>query len=93
MRSRFSALSGGTAVATGVRSAGGRVFYQVRPVGADNFKLAVRQGVAGAERVLIDPTTMKSDGKPRLPSGSLYVSASSGRPGAAAGFSVATRKT
>jgi prolyl oligopeptidase len=61
LKRRIAALSGGTAVATGVRSAGGRVFYQVRPVGADNFKLAVRQGVGGTERILIDPTTMKSD--------------------------------
>ena len=61
LKKRVAALSGGTAVATGARSAGGHVFYQVRPVGADNFKLAVRQGVAGAERILIDPTAMKSD--------------------------------
>jgi prolyl oligopeptidase len=61
LKQRIAALSGGTAVAYGVQSAGGRVFYQVRPAGADNFKLAVRQGLAGAERVLIDPTTMKSD--------------------------------
>jgi prolyl oligopeptidase len=59
---RVAALSGGTAVAYGVQSAGGRVFYQVRPAGADNFKLAVRQGLGGAERVLIDPTTMKGEG-------------------------------
>jgi prolyl oligopeptidase len=64
LKQRIAELSGGTAVAYGVQSAGGRVFYQVRPAGADNFKLAVRQGLGGAERVLIDPTTMKSnDGK------------------------------
>jgi hypothetical protein len=39
-------LSGGNAVVYGVRSAGGQLFYQVRPAGADNFKLAVRTGVA-----------------------------------------------
>jgi prolyl oligopeptidase len=59
---RITALSGGTAVAYGAQSAGGRVFYQVRPAGADNFKLAMRQGSGGAERILIDPTTMKGDG-------------------------------
>jgi prolyl oligopeptidase len=62
LKQRIAELSGGTPVAYGVQSAGGRVFYQVRPAGADNFKLAVRQGLAGAERILIDPTTMKGDG-------------------------------
>jgi prolyl oligopeptidase len=62
LKQRISALSGGTAIAYKVQSAGGRIFYEVRPVGADNFKLAVRQGQDGAERILIDPTTMKGDG-------------------------------
>lgn len=61
LKRRVAELSGGTAVAYGVQSAGGNLFYQVRPAGADNFKLAVRQGAAGAERILIDPTAMKSD--------------------------------
>jgi hypothetical protein len=59
---RVSELSAGAAVASNVQSAGGQVFYQVRPAGADSFKLAVRQGADGAERILIDPTTMKGDG-------------------------------
>jgi prolyl oligopeptidase len=58
---RVSALSAGTAIAYGVQSAGGNIYYQVRPAGADNFKLAVRKGMGGDERILIDPTTMKSD--------------------------------
>jgi prolyl oligopeptidase len=58
---RIAALSGGTPLAYGVQSAGGRVFYQVRPAGADNYMLAVRQGLGGPERILIDPTTMKGD--------------------------------
>ncbi len=62
LRQRIAALSGGTAIAYGVQSAGGRVFYQVRPAGADNFKLAVRQGLGGPERILIDPTPMKGEG-------------------------------
>jgi prolyl oligopeptidase len=62
LRQRIAALSGGTAVAYGVQKAGERVFYQVRPAGADNFKLAVRQGAGGAERILVDPTTMKGEG-------------------------------
>lgn len=62
LKRRIGELSGGTAVAYGVQKAGERLFYQVRPAGADNFKLAVRQGAGGAERVLIDPTTMKGEG-------------------------------
>jgi prolyl oligopeptidase len=62
LKQRVAALSGGTAVAFGVQKGGERIFYQVRPAGADNFKLAVRQGAGGAERILIDPTTMKGDG-------------------------------
>jgi prolyl oligopeptidase len=61
LKQRISELSGGTPVAFGVQSAGGNVFYQVRPAGADNFKLAVRQGASGDERILIDPTVMKGD--------------------------------
>jgi prolyl oligopeptidase len=62
LKQRIAALSGGTAIAYKVQSAGGRIFYEVRPAGADNFKLAVRQGQHGSERILIDPTTLKGDG-------------------------------
>ena len=33
LKARIAALSGGTPIAFGVQSAGGRVFYQVRPAG------------------------------------------------------------
>ncbi|MFY7857201.1 MAG: S9 family peptidase, partial [Rubrivivax sp.] len=62
LKARISALSGGTAVAYGVQRCGDKLFYQVRPAGADNFKLAVRQGASGAEKILLDPTTMKGEG-------------------------------
>lgn len=62
LKRRIGELSGGTPVAYGVQKAGERLFYQVRPAGADNFKLAVRPGAGGAERILIDPTTMKGEG-------------------------------
>jgi prolyl oligopeptidase len=62
LQARIAALSGGLPIAYGARSAGGQVFYQVRPAGAANFMLAVRAGQAGTERILIDPTTMKGDG-------------------------------
>ena len=60
---RIAALSGDTTVTAAVQSGGGRVFYQKRPSGADNFKLFVRQGLGGAERLLVDPTTIKIDGR------------------------------
>jgi len=62
LKRRIGELSGGTPIAYGVQKAGERLFYQVRPAGADNFKLAVRPGAGGAERILIDPTTMKGEG-------------------------------
>lgn len=62
LRQRVGELSGGAAVAHGVQAAGGRVFYETRPLGADNFKLAYREGAEGTEQLLIDPTTMRGDG-------------------------------
>ncbi len=53
---RIQALSGDTAVTSTVQRAGSKLFYQQRPVGADNFKLFVREG--GADRVLVDPTRL-----------------------------------
>jgi prolyl oligopeptidase len=55
---RISALSGDAAATMRVASAGKWLFYQQRPVGADNFKLFVR-GPDQADRVLIDPTAIK----------------------------------
>jgi prolyl oligopeptidase len=62
LKARIGELSGGTAIVYGVQSAGGRVFYQVRPAGAANFLLAVRDGAGAAERILLDPTTMRGEG-------------------------------
>ncbi len=53
---RISQLSGDAALTTGIQRAGGRLFYQQRPAGADNYKLFVREG--GKDRVLIDPTAL-----------------------------------
>ncbi len=38
-----------------VQVGGARIFTQVRPAGADTFKLFVRDGLHGADRLLIDP--------------------------------------
>jgi prolyl oligopeptidase len=52
---RIEALSGDSVTTTKVERAGGLTFFQQRPLGADNFKLFVRDE-KGADRVLIDPT-------------------------------------
>jgi prolyl oligopeptidase len=55
---RIEQLSGDTAVTRRVEREGGRLFFEQRPVGADNFKLFVQEG--GVQRVLIDPTKLTS---------------------------------
>jgi prolyl oligopeptidase len=57
---RIEQLSGEAAATTRVQRAGGLTFIQQRPLGADNFKLFVRQGLSGPDRVLVDPTAMSS---------------------------------
>jgi len=51
---RIGQLSGDTALTRRVQRAGGKLFFEQRPAGADNFKLFVRE--ASSTRVLIDPT-------------------------------------
>jgi prolyl oligopeptidase len=51
---RIRALSGDIAVPGQVAVAGGRVFFQQRPAGSNNYLLFVQE--AGKARVLIDPT-------------------------------------
>jgi len=47
------------------RSAGGRYFYQRRGARDDQFKLYVRDGLGGAERLLFDPDRLRrATGKP-----------------------------
>ncbi len=57
---RIAQLSGEAVATTRLQRAGGLTFIQQRPLGADNFKLFVRQGIDGTSRVLIDPTAMSS---------------------------------
>jgi prolyl oligopeptidase len=60
MFERVSQLSAGVPIAYAPRTAdNGRLFYQMRPTGANQFKLYMREGVAGAERLLIDPSTLR----------------------------------
>src|SRR5450432_254840 len=57
---RIEQLSGEAAATSRVQRAGGLTFIQQRPLGADNFKLFVREGANGPDRVLVDPTAMSS---------------------------------
>lgn len=55
---RIEQLSGDAAATRLAVRAGGTLFFEQRPVGADNFMLFVREN--GSDRVLIDPTRLSS---------------------------------
>lgn len=57
---RIQQLSGDLALTSRVQSAGGKVFFQQRPAGADNYKLFVKEDAS--IRVLIDPTALSKGG-------------------------------
>lgn len=57
---RIQQLSGEVAAIGEVQRAGGKLFYEQRPVRSDNFQLFVREG--GKDRVLIDPTAISAAG-------------------------------
>lgn len=59
---RVSELTGEMAATRGLAIAGPWVFIYERPVGANSYRLVVREGMAGKDRVLIDPNTEKQDG-------------------------------
>jgi prolyl oligopeptidase len=61
---RIQALDNAGAVVSLLQVWGGRYFYFKTEPGSDNRKLCVRDGVKGAERVLVDPEKMTTaDGK------------------------------
>ncbi len=55
---RIQQLSGDAALTRRVARAGGRLFFEQRPAGADNYRLFVEEH--GLRRVLIDPTALSS---------------------------------
>ena len=57
---RITELSGDTVSTGRIQRAGGMTFIQQRPKGADNGKLFVREGLTGANRVLVDPTLLST---------------------------------
>lgn len=54
---RIQSLSGDLALTSAVQRAGGKLFFQQRPAGADNYKLFVLDG-SGKARVLVDPVKL-----------------------------------
>src|ERR1022692_3097046 len=53
---RIRQLSADTVLTSHIQRAGGLMFFQQRPLGADNYKLFVRQN--GRDRLLVDPTAL-----------------------------------
>ncbi|HEY1749759.1 MAG TPA: prolyl oligopeptidase family serine peptidase [Caulobacteraceae bacterium] len=58
LAAKIGALSGKVAAVNGVQPAGGLIFVEMRPVGANTFKLYVREGAHGAPRMLFDPDAL-----------------------------------
>jgi prolyl oligopeptidase len=59
---RIGALTGKLAAVAAVQPAGGMIFSEIRPIGANTFKLYVRDGVHGPDRLLYDPDTEAAAG-------------------------------
>ena len=55
---RIQQLSGDVVLTRRVQRAGGRLFIEQRPAGADNYRLFVEE--RGVRRVLVDPTALSS---------------------------------
>jgi prolyl oligopeptidase len=55
LQQRIAAHTGGGVAVSGVQVAGGRIFYLKRSPAENTFKLYVRDGASGPERLLIDP--------------------------------------
>src|ERR1700722_20355380 len=53
---RIQQLSGDAVATRAVQRAGGKLFFEQRPLGADNYKLFVRE--QGKVRTLVDPTAL-----------------------------------
>jgi len=59
---KIGGYSGGVVAVSAVQAAGPYVFTQARPAGANTFKLYVREGMHGADRLLIDPDLLATAG-------------------------------
>ena len=56
--SAIEAVTGALGVISQVQVAGPYIFTELRPAGANTFKLMVREGPGGADRVLVDPDAL-----------------------------------
>jgi len=57
---RVTQLSGGVPIANAPQVTDkGRLFYEMRPLGANQFKLYMREAINAPERLLIDPGTLR----------------------------------
>ena len=59
LAARIAELSGATELVRRVERAGRFVFLEKRPVGASTFRIYVREGDDGTERLLVDPETRR----------------------------------
>ena len=55
-------VTGAVAIVAAIQAAGPYVFTQLRPAGANTYKLYVREGAGGQDRLLIDPDTQATAG-------------------------------
>src|ERR1700730_8784171 len=62
LRARITELDDAGVRVVSLQSFGGRLFYLKQSAGEDNRKLYVRDGSAGAERLLLDPQTRTANG-------------------------------
>jgi prolyl oligopeptidase len=62
LRTRIAQLDDAGVRVLSLQSFGGRLFYLKQAAGEDNRKLYVRDGSAGAERLLLDPQTRTANG-------------------------------
>ena len=60
LAAKIGAVSGALVIVSAVQTAGPYIFTQVRPAGANTYKLYVREGLTGADRLLIDPDALAS---------------------------------
>ena len=60
LAARIGHVSGEVAAVNAVQPAGGMIFVEMRPAGANTFKLYVRDGAGGQSRLLFDPDTLAS---------------------------------
>ena len=62
LQKRIAAHTAGGVAVTSVKIGGGRIFYLKRLPGQNGYRLYVREGVDGGERVLVDPDAIPTSG-------------------------------